>query len=379
MTDISVHDIAVEVVRTAGRDKPADAALREVLREMRNLPPFDAAEVSRSVFNYYRWHAWTREDRGADAAMHSARKLADRFRNDPNSFQVAELRAKVVPAWTLDAMDVNEAWLRSLQCEPTLWLRAKRGMREVLMRGLPGLEQPDSLTDAFIFAGEMDLFRTPEFHAGEFEIQDIASQAVGWLCDPKPGETWWDACAGEGGKLMHLSDLMQNKGLIWASDRAEWRLQKLKRRAGRGKAFNYRAALWDGGAKLPTKTKFDGVLVDGPCSGVGTWQRNPHARWTTTLNDVQELAVVQQNLLGHAAKSVKPGGKLIFSVCTLTRAETTGVMEHFNATQPEFEPMALPELKSNGRALAAGSSLTIWPQDMGGNGMFNAGWRRKKS
>ena len=377
MTDISVHDIAVEVVRTAGRDKPADAALREVLREMRNLPPFDAAEVSRSVFNYYRWHAWTREDRGADAAMHSARKLADRFRNDPNSFQVAELRAKVVPSWALDVMDVNEAWLRSLQCEPTLWLRAKRGMREVLMRGLPGLEQPDSLTDAFIFAGEMDLFRTPEFHAGEFEIQDIASQAVGWLCDPKPGETWWDACAGEGGKLMHLSDLMQNKGLIWASDRAEWRLQKLKRRAGRGKAFNYRAALWDGGAKLPTKTKFDGVLVDGPCSGVGTWQRNPHARWTTTLNDVQELAVVQQNLLGHAAKSVKPGGKLIFSVCTLTRAETTGVVEHFNSTQPEFEPMALPELKSNGRALAAGSSLTIWPQDMGGNGMFIAGWRRK--
>jgi 16S rRNA (cytosine967-C5)-methyltransferase len=378
VTDISVHDIAVEVVRTAGRDKPADAALREVLREMRNLPPFDAAEVSRSVFNYYRWHAWTREDRGADAAMHSARKLADRYRNDPNSFQVAELRAKVVPAWTLDAMEVNEAWLRSLQCEPTLWLRAKRGMAEVLMRGLPGLEQPDSLTDAFIFAGEMDLFRTPEFHAGEFEIQDIASQAVGWLCDPKPGETWWDACAGEGGKLMHLSDLMQNKGLIWASDRAEWRLQKLKRRAGRGKAFNYRAALWDGGAKLPTKTKFDGVLVDGPCSGVGTWQRNPHARWTTTANDVQELAVVQQNLLAHAAPSVKPGGKLIFSVCTLTRAETSGVVEHFNSTQPEFEPMPLPELKSNGRSLAAGSSLTIWPQDMGGNGMFIAGWRRKK-
>ena len=378
MTDISVHDIAVEVVRTAGRDKPADAALREVLREMRNLPPFDAAEVSRSVFNYYRWHAWTREDRGADAAMHSARKLADRYRNDPNSFQVAELRAKVVPAWTLDAMEVSEGWLRSLQCEPTLWLRAKRGMAEVLMRGLPGLEQPDSLTDAFIFAGEMDLFRTPEFHAGEFEIQDIASQAVGWLCDPKPGETWWDACAGEGGKLMHLSDLMQNKGLIWASDRAEWRLQKLKRRAGRGKAFNYRAALWDGGAKLPTKTKFDGVLVDGPCSGVGTWQRNPHARWTTTANDVQELAVVQQNLLAHAAPSVKPGGKLIFSVCTLTRAETSGVVEHFNSTQPEFEPMPLPELKSNGRSLAAGSSLTIWPQDMGGNGMFIAGWRRKK-
>src|SRR5205823_5977071 len=129
-----------------------------------------------------------------------------------------------------------------------------------------------ALPEALVYEGETDLFRTPEFHAGEFEIQDLSSQAVGWLCDPKPGETWWDACAGEGGKLLHLSDLMQNKGLIWASDRAAWRLQKLKRRTARAKVFNYRAALWDGGAKLPTKTKFDGVLVDAPCSGLGTWR-----------------------------------------------------------------------------------------------------------
>ena len=379
MSEISVHDIAVEVIRTASREKPADAALREVLREMRNLPPFDAAEVSRSVFTYYRWHAWTREERSVDGSMRLSRRLSERFNSKPESFSVAELRAKVVPAWTLDAMDVSEEWLRSLQGETTLWLRGKRGMGDFLMNNLRGLEQPDSLPNAFIFAGETDLFRTPEFHEGEFEIQDIASQAVGWLCDPKPGETWWDACAGEGGKLMHLSDLMENKGLIWASDRAEWRLQKLKRRAGRAKAFNYRAALWDGGVKLPTKTKFDGVLVDGPCSGVGTWKRNPHARWTTTLQDVTELAALQQNLLAHAATSVKPGGKLIFSVCTLTRAETSGVVDHFNSTQPLFEPMALPELQSNGRAFAGGTSVTLWPHDFGGNGMFIAGWRRKKA
>jgi 16S rRNA (cytosine967-C5)-methyltransferase len=377
--DISVHDIAVEVVRTAGRDKPADAALREVLREMRDLPPFDAAEVSRNVFDYYRWHSWTREERGADAAMRLARRLADRFRNDPKSFTAAELRSKVVPAWTLDALDVSEAWLRSLQSESTLWLRAKRGMGETLMRHLPGLQPSEIFSDAFTFSGETDLFKTPEFHAGEFEIQDIASQAVGWLCEPKPGETWWDVCAGEGGKLMHLSDLMQNKGLIWASDRAEWRLQKLKRRAGRGKAFNYRAALWDGGSKLPTKTKFDGVLVDAPCSGVGTWQRNPHARWTTNAKDVTELADVQKKLLAHVAPSIKPGGKLIFSVCTVTRAESSDVVEQFNATQLDFEPMLLPELRVNGNPLAAGSALTIWPQDMGGNGMFISGWRRKQS
>jgi 16S rRNA (cytosine967-C5)-methyltransferase len=129
---------------------------------------------------------------------------------------------------------------------------------------------------------------------------------------------------------------------------------------------------------LPTKTKFDGVLVDAPCSGLGTWQRNPQARWTTDENDVRELSAIQKNLLAHVAPSVKPGGKLIFSVCTLTRAETVEVVEAFNASQPEFEPLILPEIKFNSRTVSGAASLTIWPADLDGNGMFIAGWRRKK-
>ena len=375
--DISVHDIAVEVIRTASRDKPADQALREVLKAMRELPPFDAAEVSRTVFNYYRWHGWLRDERTVDARMRLARRLAERSR--ANTIPYAELRAKAVPAWTSEVLDVSDDWVKSLQKEPTLWLRAKQGMSDALLRSLPGADAGNAWPDALVYAGETDLFKTPEFHAGEFEIQDIASQAVGWLCDPKPGETWWDTCAGEGGKLLHLSDLMQNKGLIWASDRAEWRLQKLKRRTARAKAFNYRAAVWDGSAKLPTKTKFDGILVDAPCSGLGTWQRNPHARWTTTLNDVRELAEVQKRLLTNAAGSLKPGGKLIFAVCTLTRPETMEVVAHFNTTQTEFEPLPLPALNANGRDFGSTPTVTLWPQDLSGNGMFIAGWRRKKS
>lgn len=238
---------------------------------------------------------------------------------------------------------------------------------------------PPVLPEALVYDGEADLFKTPEFHAGAFEIQDIASQAVGWLCAPQAGETWWDACAGEGGKTLHLSDLMQNKGLIWASDRAAWRLQKLKRRAARAEVFNYRATLWDGGVRLPTKTKFDGVLVDAPCSGIGTWQRNPHARWTTEAKDVEELAEVQGKLLENVAKAVKPGGKLIYSVCTLTRRETVGVVENFNRTQPEFEPMvlSLPGADVSQRLLTPAATVTLWPQDWGGNGMFLAGWRKR--
>jgi 16S rRNA (cytosine967-C5)-methyltransferase len=168
---------------------------------------------------------------------------------------------------------------------------------------------------------------------------------------------------------------MANKGLIWASDRAEWRLKNLKRRAARARAFNFRAVPWDGGAKLPTKTKFDGVLLDAPCSGVGTWQRNPHARWTVTPQDVLELAALQKDLLAKAASAVKPGGKLIYSVCTLTRSETQAVVADFNLKfAADFEPMELPAL---GPLLPA-PAVTISPGDLGGNGMFIAGWRRKK-
>jgi len=376
-----IHDvqaIAAEVIRKTGRDKPADAALREVLKQIKDLAPFDATEIARTVFLYYRWHVWLREERGVEAKMRVAIRLNERFQANPANVPLAELRANAVPSWTADEMEVTDDWLLSLQREPKLWLRAKRGTAAALADKLrlAGALAPPGFADALIYGGEEDLFKTPEFHAGEFEIQDIASQVVGLLCDPKPGETWWDTCAGEGGKTLHLSDLMQNKGMIWASDRAEWRLAKLKRRAGRAKVFNYRSAHWDGGAKLPTKTKFDGVLVDAPCSGIGTWQRNPQARWTTTPNDVRELAEIQKQLLTNVAPGVKPGGKLVFSVCTLTRAETIDVVKEFNAKfATEFEPMHLSEI-CGGQPAAA--TKTIWPQDLGGNGMFIAGWRRKK-
>ncbi len=376
-----IHDvqaIAAEVIRKTGKDKPADAALREVLKQVKDLAPFDATEIARTVFLYYRWHVWLREERGVEAKMRFAIRLNQRFQANPASLPLAELRANAVPAWTAAEMAVSDEWLLSLQREPKLWLRAKRGAAESLARTLFAADVSPLLPEAILYRGEEDLFKTPEFHAGEFEIQDIASQLVGALCAPQPGETWWDTCAGEGGKTLHLSDLMQNKGMLWASDRAEWRLTKLKRRAGRAKVFNYRSAHWDGGAKLPTKTKFDGVLVDAPCSGIGTWQRNPQARWTTEPNDVRELSEIQKRLLANVAPSVKPGGKLIFSVCTLSRAETAAVVEYFNATQPDFAPLIWDPIRFQERPVEQASQVMVWPQDLSGNGMFIAGWRRKQ-
>jgi 16S rRNA (cytosine967-C5)-methyltransferase len=368
-----VLETACKIIRQADREHPADAVLRETFKRLRVFNAKETREISEDVFAYFRWRGFLENAEVTPNQLAEVRDLALRFANDASSFSAVDLRSKTVPEWAAAEVEASDEWFRILQQEPNLWLRAKRGQGKALAKKL-GHAKTGVLHDAVLYEGTEDLFRLPEFHAGEFELQDISSQAVGFVCNPQPGETWWDACAGEGGKLLHLSDLMENKGLIWASDRVEWRLKHLKRRAGRAKAFNYRAVLWNGGAKPPTKTKFDGVLVDAPCSGVGTWQRNPHARWTTAREDVRELAEVQKQLLSNVAPSIKPGGKLIYAVCTLTKSETSEVVEHFEIRHPDFKALEVPN--PLGPKSLDSSQIWIWPQDSGGNGMFIAAWNR---
>lgn len=384
MAESSILNNAARILKLVQAGTPADQALRESLTQDRHFTaPAERRGISRAVFTYYRWWRWLDENDSAQKQLAAALELQKRFDTNPAAFKPEALAAKVVPDWLRDEMDaVPSAWLAQLQREPALWIRAKAGTGAALAKKLghclpstevrgqtPGTAaagQQDAPApqspDALHYTGLTDLYRTPEFQAGEFEIQDLASQLVGLAAAPKAGETWWDACAGEGGKTMHLSDLMQNKGLLWASDRSLRRLGKLKARAARAQVFNFRAAPWEGGAKLPTKTKFDGILMDAPCTGIGTWQRNPHARWTTAPKDVHELAAVQAQLLDHAAGSLKPGGRLVYAVCTLTRAETTEVAAAFTAAHPELEPV---------------STQTLWPHELNANGMFIAQWRRK--
>jgi len=373
---IDLRSPAVQIIAAASRERPADAVLRETLRRPPNLSAEDRRAISHAVFSYYRWLGWLDPKRSLRAQLTHALDLANAFAERPGTFSDDKLIQRSVAPWVQEQCEVTPAWVQAMQEEPRLWLRAKKGQGTTLARklGQCWIPRTPALADAIEYRGNADLFRSREFHAGEFEIQDVASQAVGLICDPKPGETWWDACAGEGGKTLHLSDLMANKGLIWASDRAEWRLRQLKRRAGRAGCFNYRALVWDGGPKPPTKTRFDGVLVDAPCTGVGTWQRNPQARWTTARADVAELAAVQLNLLSHTAPAVKPGGRLIYAVCTMTRAETEEVAAAFVERFPEFEPATI---QSPWEASNQTPYLSLWPQETGGNGMFLAVWRRK--
>ncbi len=394
MSDSSILNNAARIIKLVQAGTPADQALRESLTLTQNrhyTAPGERRGISRAVFTYYRWWRWLGENDSLQKQLEAALALQERFNKNPDNIKAPALTSRAVPDWLKTEMEVIPvAWLRQLQREPTLWIRTKNGLGpkvaaalgncvpcpEVLGKSADaaaGGQQTHSgayhlpLT-AFSYQGITDLYRTDGFQSGEFEIQDLASQLVSHAAAPKPGETWWDACAGEGGKTMHLSDLMNNKGLLWASDRSLRRLAKLKERAARAKVFNFRTAPWEGGAKLPTKTKFDGILVDAPCSGIGTWQRNPHARWTTTLKDVQELAVVQRQLLENVCGSLKKSGRLVYAVCTLTRAETTAVADAFTAAHPELTPD--PVLNST-------PQLTLWPHDLNANGMFIAAWKLK--
>jgi 16S rRNA (cytosine967-C5)-methyltransferase len=381
MPDSATLNHAARVLASITRDLPADAALRQYLYHARRLGPREKRAISRTVFAYFRWVQWVDLKASFQKQLEHTSELQEKFTADEKSVKAEALAARAVPAWLRDEMDLPADYLRQLQREPALWLRARPDSAEKLARELGDCVPSQRAPDALQYTGNTDLFLTPAFHRGAFEIQDLASQLVGHACAPKPGETWWDACAGEGGKLLHLADLMANKGVIWATDRNERRLAVLKRRAGRAQLFNYRTAAWDGSAKLPTKTKFDGILVDAPCTGVGTWQRNPHARWSTTAEDVRELAATQLALLNHVAGSLKPQGRLIYSVCTLTRSETTGVVQAFSAAHPELEPILLfsaSAVPAADSSVAPMNILFLWPHELNANGMFIAGWKRRQ-
>lgn len=402
MLDQATLNHAAQVLAAISADQRADTALRLYFEEHRYLQPPLKRAISHAVFVYFRWLSWLDPKSPAQKRLAHAITLHERFTADPKSIKAETLAALAVPRWLSGEMELRPEYLRQLQRDPALWIRARPGQAEALAKSLFACERTSLAPDALRFTGTQDLFRTEQFTSGEFEIQDLASQLVGLACAPKPGETWWDTCAGEGGKTLHLADLMANKGLIWATDRHPKRLDTLKRRAARAKLFNYRTALWDGGTHLPTKSKFDGILVDAPCSGVGTWQRNPHARWATSPDDVRELAVTQRALLDAVAGSLKPGGRLIYSVCTLTHSETTAIAAAFTAAHPELEPISvlaeipvMSEISGRKSEVSSptpapdpspitsdlsspASGLFLWPQEINANGMFVAAWKRRK-
>lgn len=369
-------DRVVHVIRTADRQNPADRVLKETLSKAKPLKTDSHARIVEAVYSVYRWQGALKEVHNVKERVREAHRMQAEFDADPGGMDADLLAHAAVPPWTFEVRTVTADWLRSLQRRPLLWLRTRSSQTGFVKEALGHcLASPfPQIPHALQYIGVEDLFRTFVYQQGLFEVQDVSSQAVGVICDSKPGETWWDACAGEGGKTLHLADQMQNKGLIWASDRSRRRLAVLRRRTARAGVFNYRAAHWVDTDQSPVGTRFDGVLIDAPCSGMGTWARNPHARWTTTLNDVHELADVQSKLLSLAAGQLKKGGRLIYAVCTQARPETEDVADHFAEVHRLFEPF--PVVNPFFPQQPPQSRWFMEPRETSGNGMFVSAWKR---
>ncbi len=177
----------------------------------------------------------------------------------------------------------------------------------------------------------------PGFNQGWWTVQDSSAQLVGYLLDPQPGEVIIDACAAPGGKTTHTAELMQDKGKIWACDRTASRLRKLEENASRLQLKSIQVCIGDSRNFPQFQNTADRVLIDAPCSGLGTLNRHADARWRQTPQSVAELTTLQKELIFHASTFVKPGGVVVYATCTLHPAENEAVVESFLTANPTWE------------------------------------------
>ncbi|GAA4643621.1 RsmB/NOP family class I SAM-dependent RNA methyltransferase [Pontixanthobacter gangjinensis] len=216
----------------------------------------------------------------------------------------------------------------------------------------------------------------PAFVDGRIEVQDHGSQ---WACTAvgaKPGETVIDICAGAGGKTLALAAAMENNGVLIASDTDRGRLSRIRPRAEKAGAGMIERILLDPGKELSAldayKGKADAVLVDAPCSGTGTWRRNPEARWRLDKSELLRFAEIQSRLLRIAAALVKPGGRIIYVTCSLFNEEGADRIAAFLASNKQWQatPLNLPIGRPHGAEGAQGTRLT--PFHDGTDGFFIA-------
>lgn len=238
--------------------------------------------------------------------------------------------------------------------------------------------------------GKPALTKLDAFARGAVEVQDEGSQLLALLLDAKRGEMVVDFCAGAGGKTLAIGATMRNTGRLYAFDTSAHRLDALKPRLARSKLSNVHPAAIAHERDDRVKRlagKIDRVLVDAPCSGLGTLRRNPDLKWRQSLKSVEELTVKQTAILQSAARLVKSGGRLVYATCSVLPEENEAIAEAFGAANPDFEPMDAAELlqglKVEGfEALCAGGAdgrryLRLWPHRHATDGFFAAVWNRK--
>lgn len=220
------------------------------------------------------------------------------------------------------------------------------------------------------------LQKHPFYLDGTIEVQDEGSQLLGYLLAPKRGEMAADFCAGAGGKTLLLGVLMRSTGRLYAFDVSGKRLTRLKDRVARSGLSNVHPAVIANENDIRIKRlagKIDRVLVDAPCSGLGTLRRNPDLKWRQTPEGVAELARKQHDILEGASRLVKKGGRLAYATCSILPEENEAIVAAFLAAHADFRQVPAQEiLEKQGIALACGETLRLAPHTHGTDGFFAA-------
>jgi 16S rRNA (cytosine967-C5)-methyltransferase len=220
--------------------------------------------------------------------------------------------------------------------------------------------------------------RLAGFRDGLFQVQGEASQLVSYLLAPQPGERVLDACAAPGGKSTHLAELMQDSGEIIASDISQRGLRKIEENAERLRLSSIRTVVADAGEAGPNDRRpYDRILVDAPCSGLGTLRSHPEIKWNRNEADVRRLSQVQQRILARVAAHLKSGGVLVYSTCTLTPDENEQVVQKFLQNYDNFIiEDAAAHLPEPAQSLVQNGYLLTWPHRHDTDGFFAARLRR---
>ena len=348
----------------------ADKVIEKVLKQNPRWGARDRRFIAETTYDIVRWYRWFRElgqAKGTDfwrllavwcvlsgvdlPAWEefegvSAHEILDREKRGKYSRKTRES----IPDW-LDELGEKELgeprWQKELsalnEIAPvvlrTNTLKITKGkLRETLLEDdVDTIALPD-YPDALVLAERQNIFGSPAFKEGLFEVQDAGSQAISPFLRISSGLRVIDACAGAGGKTLHLAALMQNKGRIIAMDTEAWKLDELQKRARRAGVSNMEARVIESGKTIKRlANSADRLLLDVPCSGLGVLKRNPDAKWKLSFEFIDKIRALQQHILRDYCDMLKPGGLMAYSTCSILPSENEQQVQQFLSHNQSFE------------------------------------------
>ncbi len=399
-------------------DSPADAKLSQFFRNNRELGNKERAFVAESVYGVLRRLRFLSKVTSEDNASDDARKLilAWLLRVEGKSIRELEsilteqqkewaitIKAKKTDDFPLEVRADVRDWLwkklvaeygedealticRSMFEQASLDLRVNtvKTNREEVLEKLMAENTANELNVAATtlspigirMPNRLAITRHKLFMDGHIEVQDEGSQLLAYLVAPKRGEMVADLCAGAGGKTLALGALMRNTGRLYAYDVSESRLNNLGKRHKRSGLSNIHSQVINNENDIKIKRlsgKFDRVLVDAPCSGIGTLRRNPDLKWRLTEQDVLDLTKNQTSILARAGKMIKAGGRVVYATCSLLRDENEAIAEAFLKANPDFVLVPAKEVfVQQNIQLDTGDYLKLLPHLHDTDGFFAA-------